>query len=66
MTPSSPRVGIVFNASQPAAGRSDETISETSIQETAAAVHAALTAVGYTAVLLPVHDDLLNLAVRLQ
>ncbi len=66
MTLARPSVGIVFNASQPAAGRGDETISETSIQETAAVVHATLSAAECTAALLPVNADLLDLAERLR
>ncbi|HNW59796.1 MAG TPA: ATP-grasp domain-containing protein [bacterium] len=66
MTLARPIVGIAFNASQPAAGRSNETLSETSVQETAAEVHALLAAAGMSAVLLPVQDDLLDLAARIQ
>ncbi len=64
MTGKSPLVGIAFNAFAPAAGRSDETISETSIEQTAGDVHALLKEAGYKTVLLPLRDNLLDLAER--
>ena len=65
MTGNSPLVGIAFNSFAPAAGRSDEIISETSVEQTAAELLTALREAGYTAVLLPLRDSLTDLAERL-
>ncbi|HPM58986.1 MAG TPA: ATP-grasp domain-containing protein [bacterium] len=66
MTGNSPLVGIAFNSFAPAANRSDETISETSVEQTAAELFAALRDAGYAAVLLPLRDSLTDLVERLR
>lgn len=66
MTGTSPRVGIAFNAHEPAANRSTETISETSVQLVAAEVCQTLTTAGYEAILLPVQSSLTELAAQVQ
>jgi D-alanine-D-alanine ligase len=66
MSMPNPIVGIAFNAFEPPAGRSDELLSETSVQQTAADLLAVLTEAGYKAILLPLQDDLLDLARRYQ
>ena len=66
MTTGSPIVGIAFNDFQPAGIRSDETVSELSVQQTAADVYTTLTAAGYETIILPLRDDLLDLAERIR
>ena len=66
MTGTTSRVGIAFNAHEPAANRSSETISETSVQLVAAEVCQALATAGYQAILLPVQSSLPELAAQVQ
>lgn len=59
------RVGIAYNAYEPANNRSRERLSEESVEQMAEQVYGAITAFGYSATLLPLKKSFLGFIDRL-
>ena len=66
MTDPCPSVGIVFNAYEPAAGRSDEQLSEESVAEVANEVREAVKKLGYPVTIIPLQRSFLNFLRRVK
>lgn len=59
-------IGIAYNAYDPAVNRGTERLSEESIKEVAEEAYAALTALGYSVVILPLRESLLSFLRKLR